>query len=399
MSGREGHAASPRSDRCVICRSTNLTSLIEIERVPVVCNRLYDTRDEAMAAPQGPLRLVACGDCGHLFNAAFEPALVNYDEGYENSLHHSPRFHAYAEALAERLVRTHRLSGHRVTEVGCGQGEFLGLLCAAGAGEGVGFDPAFRPATSDALPDRVRIFGGHFDAGSDVEPSALFCCRHVLEHVPLPVAFLQAMHLTMESSPDAAVYVEVPNALYTLRDLGIWDLLYEHCSYFSPRSLVRTMEMAGFVVDDVVEDFGGQFLGVDARSKNGTAPRVDRRQAEGPFAFTDAFGHRYEERRDSWRHALAEHSRQGHHVVVWGCGTKGVTFLDVVGRAGGIDCVVDINPNKHGRYVPGTGHQVVPPEALVHRPPDVVLLMNPIYENEVAAELDALGLSPTIRCV
>jgi hypothetical protein len=78
-------------------------------------------------------------------------------------------------------------------------------------------------------------------------------------------------------------------------------------------------------------------------------------------------------------------------VAVWGIGSKGVTFLNRVADAGLITHAIDLNPRKHGRFVPGTGHRVTPPEALTERPPSTVLLMNGIYESEVAAQLSSLG--------
>jgi ABC-type hemin transport system substrate-binding protein len=54
--------------------------------------------------------------------------------------------------------------------------------------------------------------------------------------------------------------------------------------------------------------------------------------------------------------------------------------------------VVDINPRKHGKYVPVTGHPIVPPEALRDIRPDAVIVMNPIYGDEIRAKLDELGI-------
>ena len=54
---------------------------------------------------------------------------------------------------------------------------------------------------------------------------------------------------------------------------------------------------------------------------------------------------------------------------------------------------VDINPYKQGKFLAGTGQQVVAPEALVEHRPDVVLLMNPIYHAEIEGTLAGLGIS------
>jgi hypothetical protein len=61
--------------------------------------------------------------------------------------------------------------------------------------------------------------------------------------------------------------------------------------------------------------------------------------------------------------------------------------------------VVDINPHKQGAFMPGTGQQVVGPESLVEFQPDTVILMNPVYRDEVSRQLVSLGLAPELVCV
>ena len=57
------------------------------------------------------------------------------------------------------------------------------------------------------------------------------------------------------------------------------------------------------------------------------------------------------------------------------------------------------NPHKAGHYLPGTGQEVVLPEALVATPPSLVVVMNPIYLDEIRAQLAELGLAPELLAV
>lgn len=82
---------------------------IEIPRVPVYCNVLWPTRDEALHAPRGDIRLAFCKGCTHIFNIAFDPGRMEYTQEYENPLHFSPRFQEYAMSLAERLIKDYDL--------------------------------------------------------------------------------------------------------------------------------------------------------------------------------------------------------------------------------------------------------------------------------------------------
>ena len=64
-----------------------------------------------------------------------------------------------------------------------------------------------------------------------------------------------------------------------------------------------------------------------------------------------------------------------------------------------IEYVVDINPRKHQQYVAGTGQEIVPPTFLRAYGPDTILVMNPIYLNEIKQMAQAQGLSPQFLSV
>ncbi len=84
------------------------------------------------------------------------------------------------------------------------------------------------------------------------------------------------------------------------------------------------------------------------------------------------------------------------HYLVWGAGSKGITFVNVVPEGARISALVDVNPHKQGRFAPGTGTAVVGPESLRGRPVRSIIVMNPLYRDEVAQAAHELGLAPDI---
>jgi hypothetical protein len=46
--------------------------------------------------------------------------------------------------------------------------------------------------------------------------------------------------------------------------------------------------------------------------------------------------------------------------------------------------------------MPSTGHPVIAPKALVDEPPDLVIVMNPIYVPEIKLSLKEIGLTPEV---
>ena len=84
---------------------------------------------------------------------------------------------------------------------------------------------------------------------------------------------------------------------------------------------------------------------------------------------------------------------EGRDAVVWGAGSKGATFVNLFQASGALSRVVDVNPHKAGMRMSGTGHPIVPPDRLLEGgAPDLVILMNPIYREEVQGTLDALEI-------
>jgi hypothetical protein len=102
---------------------------------------------------------------------------------------------------------------------------------------------------------------------------------------------------------------------------------------------------------------------------------------------------------EHWRRLLKEHAERGDTVVLWGSGSKGVSFLTTLGVTDEVAAAVDINPHRQGHYMSGTGHPIVAPEYLPELQPALVVVMNRVYREEVQGILDGLGLSPVIEAL
>lgn len=381
---------------CPICSSAGLALSIETRQVPVHCNLLWPTRDEAILAPKAEMRLAVCGECGHLFNRAFNPNLMTYTQDYENSLHFSPHFQRYAASLATKLIQRYDLHGKDIIEIGCGSGDFLTLLCKLGNNRGIGFDPGpLHEPLDKKQSGRITFIRDVYSDRYAHFTADLICFRHVLEHFHDPMDFLGMLRRAVASRPNAVLFAEVPNVQSTLRDLAIWDITYEHYSYFSRHSLARAFTLCGFVVRDITETFEGQFLCIEALPNDGSstpapAHRTDLNQLADDLA---AFPDRYQRKLELWRSILEQINRAGRRAIVWGAGSKGVIFLNLLAIQDQIEYVVDINPRKQGKYIAGTGQKIVPPEFLQGYGADLAIVVNPIYSQEIRESIRHLGLA------
>jgi len=97
-----------------------------------------------------------------------------------------------------------------------------------------------------------------------------------------------------------------------------------------------------------------------------------------------------------WSHLIEHELSEGKRIAIWGAGSKGVTFLNCVNGGHAIRSVIDINPRKQGRFVPGTGQEIRDPESILADEIDVILVMNPIYAEEIRATVTELGRSAEV---
>jgi SAM-dependent methyltransferase len=381
---------------CPACGGTAAKPLVTMRGVPVMCGVLWDTRDEAAAAARGDIELVACPRCSMLRNVAFDEALVDYEGSYDNSLHFSPTFQRYADDLARRLVERYGIRDGDVVEIGSGKGDFLRALCDLGDNRGWGYDPTYTGEQA-GRDDKVTFIADYFTGDMAVVPD-LVCSRHVLEHLVDPAPLFDSVRRSAESS--TILYVEVPDAAYVLTPAGLWDLIYPHVGYYTAAALRHLVTRSGFEPLEVATSFGNQYLWLEGRATGTSAaairvPEPPKDEVDATLALADGFAELHRKTIAGWADELAEANRTRQHVALWGAGTKGVTFLNVVPGADAVHAVVDVNPRKHGRFIPGTGHEVVGPDALVADPPDVVLVMNSVYEDEIRSTLAGLGLAST----
>ena len=397
MPKHRNQARNIKRQKCPVCCNSEMMVFFQAESLPVFCNVLWDSRTKAMAAPLSKIHLAYCHECGHLYNVAFDQTLMQYSAAYENSLHFSQRFQQWAQETAGRLVRQYQLYNKDIIEIGCGQGDFLEILQRLGNNRVLGFDPSYKPEQTPANVEEpaMTVIPKAYSEVSGDYPADFICCRHVLEHIDRPLEFLKGIRSSIGPRKDCVVYFEVPNALYSLEHMGLWDIIYEHCSYFTSESLANLFLRAGFEPIEVAERYDGQFLTIEARpGHDDVKPVSDCKWVVSNIRhLIDNFQNVYTEKVHSWRSTLSDLGSQNSRIVIWGAGSKGVTFVNTLNISyKQVEYIVDVNPRKCGKFVPGTGQCIVGPDFLREYCPDTTIIMNPIYQSEIQAAISELDI-------
>lgn len=381
---------------CPNCNSRGLSIFYTVNDIPVHSCLLMSSKEEALKYPRGNLQLGFCPGCGFITNTFFDPGVHKYSTQYEETQGFSACFNAFAKSLAQKLVDKYDIHNKTILEIGCGKGEFLALMCQLGDNRGIGIDPAYVPERNpDSAASRIDFIQDFYSEKYASLRADVICCRHTLEHIATTWKFMRTLRRAIGDQRNILVFFEVPDVMRVLREGAFWDIYYEHCTYFTAGSLARLFRTSGFEIDDLYLDYDGQYLIITAYPAEG--PTVASLDLENdleplPRAF-EQFGKECSRRIDYWRNTIQQIILEGQKVIIWGSGSKGVAFLTTLKLSDQIEYVVDINPYRRGKYMPGTGQEIVSPQFLTQYRPQKVIVMNPIYCEEIQRDLDRLSVN------
>lgn len=382
---------------CPACGGRGLESFFTAAKVPVQSVVLINNRSAARNFPRGEIQLALCPECGFITNLRFEADRLSYGKDYESTQACSETFSRFHRELAQDLIKRYPMKNRHLIEIGCGQGEFLSLLCRIGGCRGTGFDPAYDAQRSTVSPgERITVHPEKVSPDRALPDADFICCKMTLEHIRPVAEFIGGIRKGLKGSGKPVVIFQVPDAGRILQERAFWDIYYEHCSYFSAGSLARLFRSCGFEVRNLRRVYAGQYLLIEAVP---TEIRPDRTEHQTPEDMVKAardFGADAVRSMRDWRQALAALFEQGHPPMLWGAGSKAVAFLTSLGIGDEISGVIDINPGKRGTFLPGTGHAVFSPEDLEKCPPDRIIVLNPIYMDEIRRDLQTRRLAPEL---
>jgi hypothetical protein len=325
---------------------------------PILSNRVYLTREEAMSCPRGDIRIIEDKKTGLIYNDAFCSDLMSYDTNYDNEQSNSPYFQKHLETVKD-IIST-ELGNHSLVEVGCGKGFFLEMLQAQGF-DVLGLDPTYEG-------DNPKIVKEYFKPGV-IQPARGFILRHVLEHVVDPYRFL--CDLRDGNGGQGLIYIEVPCFDWICKKRNWCDIFYEHVNYFRMNDFLKmftNIQTNGTL-------FGGQYLFIVANLANLKSPKYEKKDTTRfPIDFLDNLSDLK--------------GKKTAPTIVWGAGSKGCIFSLIKERMGEpVSAVVDINPKKQGKFLPATGLKVLSPETFLSQYPEgtTLYVMNSNYTDEIRA--------------
>jgi hypothetical protein len=375
-------------DRCRICGNRSLERVLDLGEQMLTG---VFPREKTEAITSGPLRLVKCmgGEevCGLLqLEHSYELNEMYGDNyGYRSGLNASMAAHLGGK-VRKILGEVDLRPGDLVVDIGSNDGSTLkayppgptllgidptGVKFASHYPPHVGLIPTFFSA--QALEERCP--------GRKAKVVTSFAMFYDLED---PVAFMEQVHQILA---DDGIWVFEQSYMPTMLETHSYDTVcHEHLEFYALRQILWMTDRVGFRIVDVELNAtnGGSFSITVAKAGSARAPtpaveRVLAQERElrldtlGPYReFAQAAADSKRELRAFLDQAIAA----GKTVAGLGASTKGNVLLQYCGLSEReICCIGEVNPDKFGRYTPGSFVPIVPEEALFERKPDLVLVL------------------------
>lgn len=373
-------------DSCHLCGKCDLLPLIDFGKHPIAHRLLSDLSKEEYIHPVD-LRL--CENCGliQLVNP-ISPEMLYTEYNSLSSWKPQPHMPRLVR-LMDELPGLEQTS--RIVEIGSNDGSFLEVLQERGYRKVLGVEPA-RDAQEAARRKGVETVGAYFswevaqDLVSTYGKCDLLVARQVLEHITELEAFRAALRTLLR--PGGYVLIEVPNFDFSLDALDYSAIWEEHVNHFTFHTLNRFLADAGIrVVHSETANFSGEALIVLGEY----APANPSMLAWGYLEELRAKALTYRDCWPAFREGivkyLREHTRRGGKVAIYGAGCRACSLINFTGLGPYIEFILDDQPEKQGKYMPGSHLPILPGEKLEERFVDLCLLaVNAENEEKVIAK-------------
>jgi len=383
-------------DACRMCGSSGLFPILDLGRQPLANGLTLPGRPNA---PEFPLAIVGCHECSLVqLNGSVDPRAM-FDEYLYFSSYSDSMLTSMRHLAAATVERFHLGTDDLVMEIASNDGYLLGHYRDLGV-RVLGIEPASNVAEvaqEAGIETRVDYFTAELASelrASGCRPRVIHA-NNVLAHVPDIHDLVEGISLLLDD--EGAAIIETPYLL-DLLDRGLFETIYhEHVFYYSLEALQRLFSAHDLTILDCehLEVHGGS-LRVTVCKGDAVRPTARAGRASGVEALRglrsagaySAFVAEVSAARSEVVRQFGRIKACGSSLVGYGAAAKATVLLNFARiDANTIDYVVDRNPAKQGRLIPGTGIEVAAVERLREEPPDVVAVLVWNLADEVRSQL------------
>ena len=387
--------------KCRHCSAELELTLIDLGNAPP--SNAYLTKS-ALCIPEKwfPLRVLVCTECWLVQTEDYAGINELFDAEYAYFSSFSNTWLRHAECYVAEMIKRFELNiNSNVIEVAANDGYLLQYVKAKGI-PCLGIEPTASTASA-ACEKGIPIIGEFFGTQlarkltAQGKQADLMVANNVLAHVPDINDFVQGF--TQLLKPQGVATFEFPHLMSLMEQTQFDTIYHEHFSYLSLIAVDRILSLNGLHIFDVQEipTHGGSLRVFAQRKDNGKHDTTAKVKAlieqevsvgmKTKKYYTD-FQKRANVIKNDLIKFLMESKAQGKNVVAYGAAAKGNTLLNYAGiNSDLLSFVVDRNPAKQGKFLPGS-HIPIVEEACLHKErPDYVVILPWNLKNEITEQL------------
>jgi SAM-dependent methyltransferase len=358
---------------CRLCGDSDMVLLIDFGAHPIAHHFLTNPSQEEYVHP---VRLFFCNNCGLAQLVDPIPPHMLYTEYVTLSSWKNQPHMPYLLRLISQLPGIE--IGANIMEVGSNDGRFLKLLAEQGYNKLMGIEPA-QDALQASTNLGIETMGSYFtpDTAQNVVSKQgkcdLLIARQVLEHIHDLENFKESIRIALR--PGGYVLLELPNFEFVLKYLDYSAIWEEHVNYFTIQTLGRFLTDIGIgIIHEETLLFSGEAMIVIGKMED-KGPTSDERSTMNDLtSMCMAYRERWPEFREAFIHYLSKHRETGKKMAVYGGGCRACSMINFVGLGPYIEFVLDDQPEKQGKYMPGSHLPILPGDALEKADIDLCIL-------------------------
>jgi C-methyltransferase C-terminal domain/Methyltransferase domain/Putative zinc binding domain len=393
-------ASTPsRITTCRSCGGGALHDVLSLGSTPVANTLPFP--DQVETDDSYPLMIVMCETCSLVQLGVALAADEIFTDHYPYFSSVSSGLVAHAKAHADTLLADRKLGPNSlVVEVASNDGYLLKNFVAAGVPV-LGIDPSPGPAAAAeavGVPTLIEFFGEDLAKKIRAERGAadVITANNVLAHVPHLNDVVAGFAALL--ADDGVVTIENPYVRIMIDNLVFDTIYHEHYCYFSCTAINHLARRNGLFLNDVEflpDIHGGSLRWSLQKFEQPTDRCLEYLRDEAELGINDPsyyekFTARVEQAGADLRALLMQLAAEGKRVVAYGAAAKGATLLNSqkIGRDL-VEYVVDLNPHKQGRAIPGCRIPIYAPDRLATDSPDYLLLLAWNYKAEIRVQQQA----------
>lgn len=387
--------------KCRHCASELILPLVDLGSAPPSNSYLTEY---SLHAPEKwfPLRVLVCEQCWLAQTEDFALADELFDADYAYFSSFSTSWLMHAERYVSDMVELLSLNQYsHVVEIAANDGYLLQYVAAHGI-PCTGVEPTASTAAAaraKGIPIIEEFFGVRLaqQLAKQSKRADLTAANNVLAHVPDINDFVAGFAILLKDNGVATF--EFPHLLRLVAETQFDTIYHEHFSYLSLSSVQRIFRSNGmdiFRIDEL-STHGGSLRVFAQRSISGKRPieasvaNMLAKEAAAGMQNADYY-RAFQARTDRIKHELTrfllDAQSEGKTVAAYGAAAKGNTLLNYAGiRPDLVAFVVDLNPAKQGKFMPGSRIPIFDEERLKNERPDYILILPWNLKTELMQQL------------